>query len=466
MKSAIPHDAATEAYVLGALINHGDLLNEIPELTDEYFWLPNHKMVFAAISEIVCDGGTANLIEVTRILEARKELAKVGGPGAVTDMIGAALTRSIDYQLGILRDYAARRKIIAAADKMRAAAQDVTQDADEALATAGAAVLDIDLAGKNDSIQPASAMMSEALTELQRSVEQKGKPRGLLTGYKTFDLWTGGLREGQMVLVAGRPAMGKSALLVNIADRLVNRGVPVLLFSLEMLRLELIQRIICARCSFDSTRLKLGDIDAPEMRRLQHEHMRLAGQPLFIDDQGGLSIMDIRSRARRAVKKHGVKVILVDYLQLLSAKNAQSRENEVGFVSRGLKSMAMELKVPVLAAAQLNRQAESRGDNRPKMADLRDSGQIEADADIVTLLYRAAYYEQGSNPQESHQTEWIVAKHRAGRTGTIPLMWHPPFTRFDTVIDRFTDEADAAWGEETKVEEMFPLKKVMEALNE
>lgn len=467
MKSAIPHDAATEAYVLGALINHGDLLAEIPELTDEYFWLPNHKMVFAAISEIVVDGGTPNLIEVTRILEARKELNKVGGPGAVTEMIGAALTRNIDYQLGILRDYAARRKIIAAADRMRAAAQDVTQDADDALATAGAAVLDIDLAGKNDSIQPASAMMSEALAELQRSVDQRGKPRGLLTGYKTFDLWTGGLREGQMVLVAGRPAMGKSALLVNIADRLVNRGVPVLLFSLEMLRLELIQRIICARCSFDSTRLKLGDIDAPEMRRLQHEHMRLAGQPLFIDDQGGLSIMDIRSRARRAVKKHGVKVILVDYLQLLSAKNAQSRENEVGFVSRGLKSMAMELKVPVLAAAQLNRQAESRGDNRPKMADLRDSGQIEADADIVTLLYRSAYYEQGSNPQEAHETEWIVAKHRAGRTGTIPLMWHPPYTRFDTVTDRFTDEAHTAWGEESKVEEMFPIdKKLMEAINE
>jgi len=177
--------------------------------------------------------------------------------------------------------------------------------------------------------------------------------------------------------------------------------------------------------------------------------------------------MDIRSRARRAVKKHGLKVILVDYLQLLSAKNAQSRENEVGFVSRGLKSMAMELKVPVLAAAQLNRQAESRGDNRPKMADLRDSGQIEADADIVTLLYRSAYYEQGSNPQESHETEWIVAKHRAGRTGTIPLMWHPPYTRFDTVTDRFTDEAHTAWGEESKVDEMFPIdRKLMEAINE
>ena len=461
-----PHNAKTESYVLGALMNHGDLLAELPELTDEYFFRPDHKTVFSAISEIVVDGGTPDLIQVTRLLEARKELVKVGGPGAVTEMIGQALTRNIDYQLGILRDYAARRKIITAADRMKAAAMDTTQDADEALATAGTAVLDIDLAGKSDTIQPASAMMHGALAELHRSVAERGKPRGVVTGYKTFDLWTGGLREGQFVLVAARPAMGKSALLVNIADRLVARGIPVLLFSLEMLKLELIQRIICARASFDSTRLKLGDIEHDEMRRLEHEHMRLAGQPLFIDDQGGLSIMDVRARARRAVKKHGVKVVLVDYLQLLSAKNAQSRENEVGFVSRGLKSMAMELKVPVLAAAQLNRKAEERGDNRPKMADLRDSGQIEADADIVTLLYRKSYYETESNPQDSHEAEWTVAKHRAGRTGMIPLEWHPPYTRFDSVSDRFTDEPDVPWGEE-KAADLFPVPhKLMEVINE
>lgn len=462
----IPHDAKTEAYVLGALMNYGDLLNELPELTDEYFYRPDHKMVFGAISEIVVDGGQPDLIQVTRLLEDRKELVKAGGPGAVTEMMGAALTRTIDYQLSILRDYAARRKIIAAADRMKAAALDTTQDADDALAAAGSAVLDIDLAGKNDTIQPASSMMAEALAELQRSVAERGRPRGVITGYRTFDAWTGGLREGQFVLIAGRPAMGKSALLVNIADKLVNRGVPVLLFSLEMLRLELIQRIICSRCSFDSSRLKLGDIDAPEMRRLEHEHMRLAGQPLFIDDQGGLSIMDIRARARRAVKKHGVKVILVDYLQLLSAKHAQSRENEVGFVSRGLKSMAMELKVPVLAAAQLNRQAESRGDNRPKMSDLRDSGQIEADADIVSLLYRPAYYDSAADPMDSQTTEWTIAKHRAGRTGMIPLEWHPPYTRFDTASDRFSDVPDVPWGED-KVEDLFPVpKKLMEAINE
>jgi replicative DNA helicase len=212
--------------------------------------------------------------------------------------------------------------------------------------------------------------------------------------------------------------------------------------------------------------LKLGDIDAPEMRRLEHEHLRLAGQPLFIDDEGGLSIMDVRARARRAVKKHGVKLILVDYLQLLSAKNAQSRENEVGFVSRGLKAMAMELKIPVMAAAQLNRQAESRGDNRPKMSDLRDSGQIEADADIVSLLYRPGYYDSGTDPQETQTTEWTIAKHRAGRTGMIPLEWHPPYTRFDTVGDRFTDEPDVPWGEE-KAADLFPVPhKLMEVINE
>jgi len=296
------------------------------------------------------------------------------------------------------------------------------------------------------------------MDDFERAMKERGKPRGLATGYRDFDYITGGLRPGQLVLVAARPAMGKSALLLNIADRLAARNVPCLLYSLEMMKDDLIRRIVCSRARVSSTKARMGAINGDEAKRLGMESMRLGSEPLYIDDSEGVNIMDLRARARREARLNKVQCILIDYVQLIKARG-QNRENEVSEVSRGLKAMAKELGVPVIAAAQVNRAVESRGDCRPKMSDLRESGSLEQDADIVTLLFRPGYYEAGAdNGAGVQEAEWIVAKHREGKTGPIPLIWHPEFTRFDTAqIHKLTDEASKPYA---------PAPELLEAINE
>ena len=442
-QSAIPHDTTAESYVIGSLMLHPDLIDEWDELNAEYFFLPAHQTTLAAIVAIRASGGSPDLLTVTQRLGERGELDQVGGPGVLTEMYSHGGGRDLSYHVNILRGYMARRRIIDAAGRMMTAAKDPSVDVEEALASAGESILGVDMSGKRDTAAAASEMIHGVMAEMEKAIAEKGRPRGLATGYRDFDHMTGGLRGGQLVLVAGRPAMGKSAMLLNLADRMAAKGTPVLLYSLEMKRFDLMQRIICSRAKVSSTRLRNGAVGRDEQKRLGMEAMNLAGQPLYIDDSEAPTIHELRARARREVRKHGIKCIMIDYLGLVRVAGAtiKSRENEVGMVSRGLKAMAMELDVPVVAAAQLNRMTETRGDARPKLSDLRDSGSLEQDADIVTTLYRGAYYEKQDTGSEPQEAEWTLAKHREGKTGTMHLVWHPEWTRFDTAqITRMTDE--------------------------
>ena len=443
-KNVIPHDATAESYVIGSLMLHSDLIDEWDELNAEYFFLPSHQAVLASIVAIRASGGSPDLLTVTQRLNERGELEGIGGPGVLTEMYSHGGGRDLSYHIQILRGYMARRRILDAAGRMMTAAKDPAIDIEEALADAGEAILGVDMSGKRDSAAAASEMIHGVIVEMERAILEKGKPRGTPTGYRDFDYMTGGLRGGQLMLVAGRPAMGKSAMLLNLADRMAAKGSTVLLYSLEMKRFDLMQRIICARAKVSSTRLRNGAVGKDEMRRLSMESMNLAGQPLYIDDSEAPTIHELRARARREVRKHGIKVIMVDYLGLIRVAGAtiKSRENEIGMVSRGLKAMAMELDIPVIAAAQLNRQVEGRTDSRPKLSDLRDSGSLEQDADIVTTIYRGAYYDNAEGGVEPQDAEWTLAKHREGKTGTMHMVWHPEWTRFDTAqITRLTDEA-------------------------
>ena len=442
-QSAIPHDANAESYVLGSLMLHSDLIDEWDELNAEYFFLPAHQTVLAAIVAIRAGGGSPDLLTVTQRLGEMGQLEQIGGPGVLTEMYSNGGGRDLSYHVQILRGYMARRRIIDAAGRMMTAAKDPAIDVEEALADAGESILGVDMSGRRDTAAAASEMIHGVMVEMERAIAEKGKPRGIATGYRDFDYMTGGLRGGQLVLVAGRPGMGKSAMLLNLADRMAAKGSSVLLYSLEMKRFDLMQRIICARAKVSSTRLRNGAVGKDEQKRLGVEAMNLASQPLYIDDSEAPTIHELRARARREVRKHGIKCIMVDYLGLIRVAGAtiKSRENEVGMVSRGLKAMAMELDIPVIAAAQLNRQVESRGDARPKLSDLRDSGSLEQDADIVTTIYRGAYYEQADGGTEPQEAEWTLAKHREGKTGTMHLVWHPEWTRFDGAqITRLTDE--------------------------
>lgn len=461
MKRTVPHSVETEQAVLGSLLVDPALADEITGISTDFFFTPAHASVWSAIASIRAENGIANLVSVTQRLEADGALKSVGGAGALSEMLAksAGGVAAVEYHVQTLRDLHARRRIIDAALAMQSSAQDLAADAEGVLQSAGESVLSLSLTQSTDSMRSSASIVPALTDELERVMTGKNSQLGLGTGFWALDKMTGGLRGGQLTIVAGRPAMGKSAFMVNMADRMVRAGDPVVYFSLEMQANELGTRIVLSRAGVDTEMMRNGFLNPADTRKIAHELQKFGEEPFYIDDRGGLSLLDIRSRGRLAVRRWGVKAIFVDYLQLVSHSGANSRENEVGFVSRGLKAMSMELGIPVVAAAQVNRQAEQRSDNRPKLSDLRESGSIEQDADLVLLLHRPCYYatggEDASDPQDA---ELIIAKHRAGRTGSLPMTWSPRLTRFDTVQEgRTTDQPSGVYA---------PSTKLWEALNE
>jgi len=460
MKRTVPQSPATERAVLGSLMAEPNLVDEVSGLHADLFFTPAHRLVFETITEVRASGGTPNVIAVTQRIDAAHKLNSVGGAGALTEMLGnsAGGPAAVEYHAQTLRDLHARRRIIDSAVAMQAAAQDMATDADSVLQQSGEAVLSLSLTTATDSMRAPSAIVPSLLDELEALMSGNRK-LGLQTGIRDFDQVTGGLRGGQLTIVAGRPAMGKSALMLNMADNMARRGVPVVYFSLEMPANELAARVVLSRAETNTEIIRNGFLTASIKHRIMDAATQFASEPLYVDDRGGLTLLDIRGRARLAVRRWGVKCIFVDYLQLVSHSGAQSRENEVGFVSRGLKAMSMELGVPVVAAAQVNRQAENRSDNRPKLSDLRESGSIEQDADIVCLVHRPCYYAVQDQEPDPQDAELIVAKHRAGRTGTLNLTWRPSLTRFEGTapVGRTSDSDGSVYA---------PDKQLWEALNE
>jgi replicative DNA helicase len=460
MKRTVPQSPATERAVLGSLLADPKLVDEIAGLHADLFFTPANRLIYETIAEIRGEGGTPNLIATTQRIDAAHKLNFVGGAGALTELLSqsAGGPAGVEYHAQTLRDLHARRRIIDAAVAMQASAQDMATDADAVLQQSGEAVLSLSLTTATDSMRAPSAIVPGLLDELE-ALMSGGKKLGLQTGIKDFDQVTGGLRGGQLTIVAGRPAMGKSALMLNMADNMARRGVPVVYFSLEMPANELAARVVLSRAETNTEIIRNGFLTASIKHRIMDAATQFASEPLYVDDRGGLTLLDIRGRARLAVRRWGVKCIFVDYLQLVSHSGAQSRENEVGFVSRGLKAMSMELGVPVVAAAQVNRQAENRSDNRPKLSDLRESGSIEQDADIVALVHRPCYYAVQDEEPDPQDAELIVAKHRAGRTGTLNLTWRPSLTRFEGTapVGRTSDSDGSVYA---------PDKQLWEAINE
>jgi replicative DNA helicase len=458
-KQIVPNAPEVEASVLGSLMSEPNLIDEVAGLRDELFYTPANTLVFATIRDIRGNGGVPNVIAVTQVLSASGRLDFVGGAGVLTDMLtkSAGGPAAVEYHVQTLRDLHARRSILLAAQNMQSAASDMSQPADDVLQNAGESVLSLSLGASTDSMRPASAIVPEMLDELEKLMTP-GQKLGVETGFKAFDYMTGGLRPGQLTIIAGRPAMGKSAFMLNMAENMARRGVPVLYFSLEMPANELSTRVVLSRAETNIEVIRNGFLDPASKRRIMASAAEFSAEPMYVDDRGGLTMLDIRGRARLAVRRWGVKCIFVDYLQLVSHAGAQSRENEVGFVSRGLKAMSMELGVPVVAAAQVNRNAERAADNRPKMSDLRESGSIEQDADLVCLLHRPCYYaaDQETEP-DPQDAELIIAKHRAGATGKVNLTWRPRLTRFQDAAfgNRTSDTNDNVYAPSRQAQEMF-----------
>jgi replicative DNA helicase len=429
-----PHNVEAEASLLGALLLSPDAIASVAELGvgPEDFYKPAHQFIYDAVRTLVSSGEPADAVTVADELRRAGVLEDIGGPGLLLDLQTATPAISNAGRYGrIVRDTALLRRLIGVAGEIAEIAYDEPDDVTKALDEAENKVFQLADHQVTDSTRPLSELLGEAFDDLQAAYERGSALTGVATGYHDLDELLSGLQPDTLNIVGARPSMGKTAFALGAATHVaINDGLPVLFFSLEMGHKELTGRILSAEARVDSKKLRTGDLSETDWSKIGRAIGRLDA-PLYLDDNPNVTVMEIRAKARRMKARHGgLGLIVVDYLQLMSGRlGAENRQVEVSELSRGLKILARELRVPILALSQLSRNLESRADKRPMLSDLRESGSIEQDADVVMFIYRDEVY----NPDSSDRgaAEVIVAKHRNGPIGTRRLVFLGPYTRFD-----------------------------------
>ena len=418
------YSAQAEKAIIGLLLVRADALNEAlgAGLATADFYTPKWGHAFDAICALAARGEAVDALTVGGAVEAK---------GLANPTVGELIECMTDRAMSLdhVRSYAARvhglaqlRRVVVAAAEIteRAYAPDTKEDVPNFLDWAEQTLMGA-TERHADNVGPVllAQVLDDTLAELRARAD--GQKQGLLTGFSDLDAKTGGLRPGQLVVLAARPSIGKSALALDIALNVAQKDAPVLVFSLEMSRQEWGERVL-AHGGVSSDRILAGRLDALSFQTLDGFRERVGGAPLYLDDDGAATLLAIRAKARRMAAKGGLALLVVDYLQLVNAEHKERRELAVASISRGLKQLAGELHIPVLAVAQVNRAVEQRADKRPTLADLRESGSLEQDADVVLVLHREAAYDLDADPGVA---ELIVRKHRNGPTGTVPLVWLP-----------------------------------------
>jgi replicative DNA helicase len=450
----LPYSLEAEMALLGSMILDPrvvpDAMSIVGDVND--FYDESHAAIYQALVDVYDRVPDADLVAIVDVLRDRGQLERAGGPEYLGKLASETPSAAGALRYAkIVSDKAKLRRLIDAADQIIYDALNAGQfgvdGAREVIDTAETLVFEI--AQEDQKADP--QMLADLLQrELDRIAAAEGKGiTGVPTGFEDLDRLLSGLQASEMIVIAARPSMGKTALLLNIAEQVARGGrtpegqakgphVPVGIFSLEMSKSSLVQRLLSAFSQVDSHKMRTGHLSPSEMAALQTHAEGLQETPILIDDTPGLTLLALRARARRMVAQHGVRVVMIDYLQLLSAPGSgrESRQVEVSAISRGIKALARELHVPVIVLSQLNRASEQREGNRPRMSDLRESGSIEQDADVVALLHREDYYHhhdpdwKENNPDRVNVAELIIAKQRNGPTGTVELTWDPRTTRF------------------------------------
>lgn len=428
-----PQDLAAERAILGAALLYPDSLDEAIEIVEPGdWWSPRHRILWDALVRIRDSGRPLELPIITAELTRAEALGDVGGIDYLMDLMGAAVTAtSVPHHARLIRDAAIQRAVIGAARNLLDLASRRAQSGDELLEQAEATILGIARAEVETVARPAGGLAMDAIDAAERAKRGGGAMTGLASGFHDLDEITGGWQRGSLVLLAARPSMGKSTLALNFALRAALNGHPSLLFSLEVSATETSYAIAANLARLDSRQLRSGRITDDELDRAREAAKAARGIPLAIDDGADLSPLKLRSRLRRHERSGKLALVVVDYLQLMHApESSESRQQEVAAISRRLKAIAREFEVPVIALAQLNRGVESREDKKPRMSDLRESGALEQDADVILLLHREDYY----TPTEANRglATCIVAKNRLGRTGEVPLVFLKEQARFES----------------------------------
>ena len=427
-----PQNVEAEQAVLGAmLLSHDAVIVAMEKLQSQDFYRDVHRIIFEAMEHLHRENKEIDVITLPDELKRMKKLDDVGGLEYVLNLpnlVGSAA--NIEYYANIVAEKALARNLISTCTELTTEAYDGQKETEALLDDAERRILQLSDTKNRGDFASVGAVVEVTPDKITKLYENKAGLTGLPTGFRDLDRMTSGLQPSDLILVAARPSMGKTAFTLNIAQNVgVRQHKTVAFFSLEMSQEQLVQRLLCQIAHIDSQKLRTGQLNSDEeWTRLTDACDKLYESPIYIDDTPGISVAEMRSKARRLKSEHGLDLIIVDYLQLMQGRNAESRQQEISEISRSLKALARELKVPLIALSQLSRSVESRQDKRPMLSDLRESGALEQDADIVSFLYREDYYDKETENQ--HITEVILAKHRNGPVGSVKLYFKNEFTLF------------------------------------
>lgn len=429
-----PQNIEAEQSVLGAILIEQSAIAKISDiLQPEDFYREAHKLVYRSAMTLFERGEAIDFITVIDMLRREEALERAGGISYITSLAnGVPTAANIVFHAKIVLEKSLLRRLIHAATDIAAMGYAETEEVERVLDHAEQKILEVATRKIGQDFAPIKEIIFSTLDKIDEMHKAKGGITGLSTGFTNLDKLTGGFQRSDLILIAARPSMGKTAFVLNVAQHMATRDKKsVAIFSLEMPREQLAMRMMCAEGLIDSQHFRTGAMSNDEWKNLVDAADRLSASPMFIDDTAGVNAVELRNKARRISKEHGLDCIIIDYLQLMDGgahSRIDNRQQQISDISRSLKALARELKVPVIALSQLSRGPESRTSRKPMLSDLRESGSLEQDADMVAFLYREDYY----NPEteKKNLTELIIAKNRNGPTETVELYFHKNFTRF------------------------------------
>jgi replicative DNA helicase len=434
----LPHNLEAERSVLGAILIHNDAFNHAAELIDSRdFFRDGHRRIFDKMVVLSERGDPIDFVTLKEELTRSGELEEVGGPTYVAALAdGVPRSANIEYYARIVKEKATLRNLIHSANKILTDAYEAELEPEVVLDEAERSIFAIAEGRIREGFVPLKDLVQGSFQTIEKLQQQKGAVTGVPSGFADLDELTAGFQAGDLVIIAARPSMGKTSLVLNMAQYVgTSTDMVVGFFSLEMSKEQLFMRMLTSEARIDAHRFRTGYLNEKDYGRLSHALGTLAEARVFIDDSASIGVLEMRAKARRLKAEHGLHLLVIDYLQLMSGRGRfESRQQEVSAISRSLKGLAKELGIPVIALSQLSRAPEGRGDHKPQLSDLRESGAIEQDADVVLFIYRAEVYDKEKTaPEELGVAEIIIGKQRNGPIGSVKLSFLNQFTRFENL---------------------------------
>ncbi|RAL23389.1 replicative DNA helicase [Thermoflavimicrobium daqui] len=426
-----PHNIEAEQAVLGAILIEPSVLIMVNErLRAEDFYRQGHQKLFQVMNDLAQKGEPVDLVTLTAELQDRKWLEEVGGVAYLTELAGIVPTAAnVDYYAQIVEEKATLRRLIRTATQIAASGYSGGEDVADVINEAEKSILEISQRRVRGGFIPIGDVLMQSFEQIESMYNSPKGLKGTPSGFVDLDRMTSGFQKSDLIILAARPSMGKTAFALNVAQNVALRaGQTVAIFNLEMSAQQLVMRILAAEANIDAQAFRTGNLKEEDWEKLTMAIGALSEAPIFIDDTPGVTVFDIRSKLRRLQAEHGLGLVLIDYLQLISGRGVDSRQQEISEISRSLKLMAREFDVPVIALSQLSRAVEQRQDKRPMLSDLRESGSIEQDADIVAFLYRDDYYNEES--EKKNIAEVIIGKQRNGPVGKVELLFLKNYNKF------------------------------------